>query len=79
MSDLKDARKWLKKNLGDWTDEDAVNLAVLIDEKVKEERNACIESIEYQLELCDQWGESEEVKEGVNLARGAVTIRLYED
>lgn len=79
MSDYKKADNWLKGHFTDWTDEDAISLAMMIEEIRQTERLLAIDTVEHQLEMCDYWDMPEEVKEGVALARGAVTINLYDD
>jgi hypothetical protein len=62
-----------------YTEEEIFELAFLLDQKAKEERKACVESIELLLEGLEFINESEAMKEGCELARGAVEIRYYTD
>ena len=63
----------------EYSEDIVFELAWLLDQKAKEERKACVDSIQLLIDSLEMIDEPEATKEGVELARGAVEIRFYED
>lgn len=80
MSSLKKAKKLvntLKKMPAD--SETEFWIAAWLDEQVRNERQECVESIQLVIEAADQFNLPTEIKQGCELARGAVEIRFYDE
>ena len=80
MANVKKARKLIKSLKDMPINEDTEFwIAEWLQTQVQQERQKCVESIQLVIDAVEQLDFNQDLKEGCELARGAVEIRFYDE